>query len=75
MDTTTNGVSGSIQLEKLNLGTQNTELDTRKSDILARADDYRQKLIDKYSNFESQIAASKTILAQIQAILNASSKN
>ncbi len=68
-------VDGSIQGQKISLDELNKDMNERSSRILERADDYRQKLIDRYSNFESQIARAQTVLAQIQAILNANNNN
>lgn len=62
--------SGEIQKRKMELDTLNTKMQTRSTEILARADDYRLKLIDKYANYEQKIARSKSVLAQIQAALN-----
>lgn len=68
-------VDGSIQAQKINLDELNSDMTTRSNRILERADDYRQKLIDRYAAFESQIAAAQTVLAQIQAILDANNNN
>lgn len=75
IDAFSDSVTGTIQGQKLNLTELNEDMELRSDRILERAEEYRDKLIDKYSGYESQIAYSKTILAQIQAILNASNNN
>ena len=75
IDTYSNVVSGSIQSLKTGLDKQNTDMQSRSDRILERASDFRDRLLEKYAGYEAKIAASKTILAQIQAILNAKSNN
>lgn len=72
-DVDTNTVSGTIQSMKTSLDNQNTQMSARSARVLERADDFRQKLIDKYAGYESKMAAAQTTLAQIQAVLNAKS--
>lgn len=71
----TSVTSGVIQGEKLRLSDQNETLQLRADRIIERADDFRERLIDKYAKFEAQLSAAKTILAQIQAILNTNNDN
>lgn len=63
-------VTGGLQSLKVSLDSQNTQMESRSTRVLERAEDYRQKLIDKYAAFESRMAQAQTILAQIQAIVN-----
>lgn len=74
-NTDTDVVTGGIQAMKTTLDSQNTQMSTRSTRILERADDFRQKLIDKYAAFESKMASAQTILAQIQAITKSQSSN
>lgn len=62
-------VTGSLALQKTSLTMQNTDLLARADRVRERADDFRNSLIDRYARFEAQIARSKSILSQIQAIL------
>ncbi|HRK96954.1 MAG: flagellar filament capping protein FliD [Alphaproteobacteria bacterium] len=71
----TSVTSGVIQNEKISLDEQNTDLQARAARVLERADDFRNRLIDKYAQFEAQISAAQTILAQIRAILNINDSN
>lgn len=74
-DLDSNTVGGTIQSLKTSLDRQNTEMSARSARVLERADDFRQKLIDKYAGYESKIAAAQTTLTQIQAVLNAKNNN
>ncbi len=74
-DLDANTVGGTIQSLKTSLDNQNTKMSERSARVLQRADDFRQKLIDKYASFESKIAAAQTTLTQIQAVLNAKNNN
>lgn len=75
LDRFTDVVGGLIQDEKVRLDEQNKELNLRADRILERAGDFRERLIDKYARLEAQMSAAKTILAQIQAILNISNND
>jgi len=70
LESYTSVTSGVIQNQKISLDEQNTTLQARADRVLERADDFRNKLIDKYAKFEAQISAAQTVLAQIRAILN-----
>ncbi len=67
--TFSDAVTGSLAAQKNSLTSQNTELLSRADRVRERADDFRNSLIDRYARFEAQIARSKSILSQIQAIL------
>ncbi len=69
LDSFADTVTGSLAAQKFSLTTQNTELLARAERVRERADDFRNNLIDRYGKFEAQIARSKSVLAQIQAIL------
>lgn len=69
LDSFADTVTGSLAAQKFSLTTQNTELLARADRVRERADDFRNSLIDRYGKFEAQIARSKSVLAQIQAIL------
>lgn len=75
MDSFTSVTSGILQTQKVSLEDQNDTLQARADRVTERAEEYRDKLIDKYAAFEAQIAASQTILAQIQAILDANNNS
>lgn len=75
INTDTDVLNGGIQQIKTSLDAQNTQMSARSALILQRADDFRQKLIDKYANFESKMASAQTTLAQLQAVLNTKSSN
>lgn len=75
IDKDTNVVTGSIQALKIGIDAQNTKMSARATRVLERADDYRQKLIDKYAGYEARIARAQTTLSQIKAIVNANNNN
>jgi flagellar hook-associated protein 2 len=69
-------VTGVIQEEKLRLDEVNTQLSARADRIRERADDYRNRLVDKYAKFEAQLAQSQILLEQMRAIIDSqNSKN
>ncbi|MFA7276644.1 MAG: flagellar filament capping protein FliD [Pseudobdellovibrionaceae bacterium] len=68
-------VSGLFQQEKVRLDELNGDLGDRADRVLERADDYRERLIEKYASYEAQIAAAQTTLAQLQAILGTNNDN
>ncbi len=69
LDTFADSVTGSLALQKTSLTTQNGDLLARAERVRERADDFRDSLIDRYARFEAQIAASRSVLSQIRAIL------
>lgn len=69
LDVFADAVTGSLQGQKVSLNDQNKELSSRASRVRERADDFRNSLIDRYAMYESKIAQSKSVLAQIKAIL------
>ncbi len=75
IDTYANIVSGSIQSLRFGLDKENTDMQLRSDRILERASDFRENLLNKYAGFEARIAASKTTLSQIRAILDANNNN
>lgn len=75
LDNFTSVTSGVVQSEIKSLTDQNTQLESRAERVLERADEYRNNLIDKYAAFEAQLASAQTVLAQIQAILNANNND
>ncbi|MEK7801318.1 MAG: hypothetical protein AAB276_02585, partial [Pseudomonadota bacterium] len=75
IDKDTNVVTGTIQGLKIGLDAQNTKMSARAARVLERADDFRQRLIDKYAGYEAKMARAQTILAQIKAIVNANNNN
>ena len=75
MEGYTSVTTGIIQTEKLSLEDQNNNLEARSERVIERAEDFRDRLIEKYAKFEAQVSAAQTILAQIQAILNINNKD
>ncbi len=61
-------LTGEISKEMTRISDTNTLLETRASRIIERAEDFRQKLIDRYANFESRLASAQTVLAQLRAL-------
>ena len=72
LDNFTNTATGTIAQQKLDLGDENTTMAERADRVRERADDFRTKLIDKYAGYEAAIARSKSIIAQLKAILGTS---
>lgn len=62
-------IGGLIQTQKLELESVNDQLSQRASRVRERADSYRDSLIERYASFEARLAAAKSTLAQIRAIL------
>ena len=79
MDNTLNNytdtLTGSLTREKQRLDDLNTDMSSKAATIRDKADAYRNSLIDKYAGYESQIAQSKSVLAQLKAILGTSSSS
>lgn len=69
LDGFADAVTGSLATQKVSLNDQNKDLTARADRVRERADDFRNNLIDRYARFEAQISASKSVLAQIKAIL------
>lgn len=68
-------VSGLFQQEEVRLDELNGKLGDRADRVLERADSYRERLIEKYSAFEAQMARAQTILVQLRAILGNNEDN
>jgi flagellar hook-associated protein 2 len=62
-------LTGSLHNEMLSLSDQNTEMEARSTRVIERADDFRERLIDRYAGLEAKMAAAQSVLAQLQAIL------
>lgn len=62
-------VTGSIQKEKINNENLNKEMALRADRIRERAEDYRNKLIDRYAALETQMNQAQSTLTRLRAIL------
>ena len=62
-------VTGSIQKEKINNETLNKDMALRADRIRERAEDYRNKLIDRYAALETQMNQAQSTLTRLRAIL------
>lgn len=70
-----NSATGLVQTQIANLNTLDTSLSSQSSDIRTNAEAYRTQLINKYSQMETEVQASKLLQQQIQAILGASTNS
>lgn len=68
-------LTGTLHTQMLNISSQNTQLESRSARVLERANDYRDRLIEKYASLESQMASAQTVLLQLQAILGTNKSN
>lgn len=62
-------LNGDLSKEMASLTSQNTQMQQRSTRVIERAEAYRDRLIDKYANFESKLAAAQTVLSQLRSLL------
>lgn len=75
LDKFTNAVNGIIKSQTESLERENTNYNARADRIRERADDFRERLIERYGRFEALINKNETVLSQIRAILNINKNN
>jgi flagellar hook-associated protein 2 len=75
LDKFTNSVSGIIKSQTEALDRENTNFNARADRVRERAEDFRDRLIERYGRFEALINRNETVLAQIRAILNVNRNN
>lgn len=68
-------INGDLSKEMSSLTSQNTQMQQRSTRVIERAEAYRDRLIDKYANFESRLAAAQTVLAQLRALLGTNNED
>lgn len=69
LDGYTDILTGDISDAMNQLADLNKDLEIRSTRVLERAADFRDRLIEKYANFESRLSAAQTVLAQLRALL------
>jgi hypothetical protein len=68
-------LNGDLSKEMSSLTSQNTQMQQRSTRVIERAEAYRDRLIDKYANFESRLAAAQTVLAQLRSLLGTNNED
>jgi flagellar hook-associated protein 2 len=71
----TNVQNGTIKSQTESLDRENTSMNSRADRVRERADDFREKLIERYGRFEALMNRNETTLSQIKAILNSGRNN
>lgn len=61
-------LNGDITKEMQRISVQNTDLSLKSARIVEKAEAYREKLVDKYANFESRLSRAQTVLSQLRAL-------
>jgi flagellar hook-associated protein 2 len=75
IDRFSDAVTGSLQTEIKDLDARNIELNLRADRVRERAEDFRERLIEKYARFEAQLSSSQSTLNQLRAILGTNRNN
>jgi len=61
-------LTGDVTKEMNRLSAQNTDMQQKSARIIEKAESYRDRLIEKYANFETKLSAAQNVLAQLRAL-------